>query len=115
MVEEEYKMMNNANMAFALGQMQSARESIHFDGSYIVEIDGELHTLSELVDFWRQYNNERNTKKETELSTKQRVERVQASEKRGAEGDRPYNEKEIVQGGKSSSQKPKGRRIRKPQ
>lgn len=52
--------MNNANMAFALGQMQSAMESLHFDGSYIVEIDGGLHTLSELVDFWRKNHEESN-------------------------------------------------------
>lgn len=71
-------MMNNALSMLALGQMQSARETIHFDGSYIVEIDGELHTLSELVEFWKEKHNEESRKqRKGKVPPKQGVEGVQ--------------------------------------
>lgn len=79
-------MMNNALSMLALGQMQSARESIHFDGSYIVEIDGELHTLSELVDFWRKNHEESRKQRKGKVPPKQDVEGVQ---KKTDTGKRP--------------------------
>ena len=48
----------------AQGYVFPRKRQIHFDGSYIVEIDGELHTLSELVDFWRENHNKRNINQE---------------------------------------------------
>lgn len=86
MAEEEYK-MNNANMAFALGQMQSARESLHFDGSYIVEIDGELHTLSELVDFWKEKHEESRKQRKGKVSENKGVEGVQKKTDTGKGSD----------------------------
>ena len=79
--------MNNANMVFALGQMQSARESIHFDGSYIVEIDGELHTLSELVDFWRENHEESRQQRKGKVSENKGVEKLQKKTDTGKGSD----------------------------
>ncbi len=69
-------MMNNALSMLALGQMQSVRESLHFDGSYIVEIDGELHTLSELVDFWRENHEESRKQRKGKVSENKGVEKL---------------------------------------
>ena len=82
-------MMNNALSMLALGQMQSARESLHFDGSYIVEIDGELHTLSELVDFWKEKHNEESNRKQRKgtVPQKQGVEGVQKKTDTGKGSD----------------------------
>lgn len=98
-------MMNNANMVFALGQMQSARESLHFDGSYIVEIDGELHTLAELVEFWKEKHEEENYKEnknkqqsanEKKAESKSGVEVIETEADAGTE-DRPSDKKATEQ------------------
>lgn len=81
-------MMNNALSMLALGQMQSVRESLHFDGSYIVEIDGELHTLSELVEFWKEKHEESNRKqRKGKVSENKGVEGVQKKTDTGKGSD----------------------------
>lgn len=80
-------MMNNALSMLALGQMQSARESLHFDGSYIVEIDGELHTLSELVEFWRKNHEESRKQRKGKVSENKGVEGVQKKTDTGKGSD----------------------------
>ena len=92
---------------------------------YLVEVKpGSLVKLIDLVTFWNVNHDiikaeedkidDRATKEEKELQTEQKVEGLSSSEECGAEGNRPDNKKEVVQGGESASQKPKRRRVRKP-
>lgn len=122
--------MNNALSMLALGQMQAVKESIKFDETYLVELPNkEVVTLGDLTNFWVKGHQkvkkaleiikeskekvECKSKEKAKLQSEQGVERIQTSEECGAEGDRPNNEKEVVQGSESASQKPKRSRVRK--
>ena len=122
--------MNTAQSLFGISQLEAAKKveasKGYFDNSYIIELsNGELVTIKELCDFWIEGHEkinkakeiikdvERITKKEKELSTEQKMEGFQTQEECSAEGFRPNNSKETVQGCKSSSQKSKRGRVRK--
>ena len=87
-----------AGSLFALSQLQSMKKKI--------EADKKLEEVT--IE-----NIERESEKEKELSSKQKVEGLSPSEECGTEGNRPDNKKEVVQGGESASQKPKRRGVRK--
>lgn len=104
--------MNNANMAFALGQMKAAKEPIRLDETYLVELNnGEIVTLGQLMKFWveghnriqsaldiikrekEEYEKENKTSQlkpanEKKAESKQRVERKKTEGKRKSK-DRP--------------------------
>jgi len=128
--------MNNALSMLALGQMQAAKDSIKFDSNYSIELpsssielpNGEVVTLEKLMEFWIEGHRriekaleiikeskevEREPKEKAKLQSKQEVERLQTQDECETKGIGPDNTKEIVQGGKPTSQEPKRRRIRK--
>lgn len=105
-------------------------KQINFDENYIIELDnGELVTLGDLANFWIEGHRkiksaldiiketkekvERKPEKENKVSSKQEMERLQASNECETKGTGPDNTKEVVQGSKPTSQEPKRRRIRK--
>lgn len=90
--------MNITGSLFAISQFESMKKKI--------EADKQLEEVTiESI--------ERESEKEKKLSSKQEVERLSPSKECGAEGDRPDNKKEVVQGGESAPQKSKRGRVRK--
>ena len=120
--------MNNALAMLALGQMQSAKEPTKL-ATYSIELpNGEVVTIGDLTNFWIEGHKkikkaleiikeskevERESKEKAKLQSKQEVERLQTQDECETKGIGPDNTKEIVQGGKPTSQEPKRRRIRK--
>ena len=105
-------------------------KQIAFDESYVVELNnGELVTLGDLMNFWIEGHqkiksaldiikenrkiDEREPKEETKLQSKQEVEKLSSSDECSAARTGPDNTKEVVQGRKSTPQKPQRRRVRK--
>ena len=124
--------MNNALTMFSLGQMQSTKmlTQINFDENYIIQLNnGELVTLGDLTNFWveghlkiknaldiikeSKREDECKSKEKTKLQSKQSMEKLSSSDECETARARPDNSKEVVQGGKPTSQEPKRRRIRK--